>query len=335
MGRRVLRPLEVPADRDLPHGVLRAVPARSRARAAARHSRARLAATRARERADPLPRRSRSASSRPTASRFWFTSLRSPWPRVGWATRRAAPEVRVLLWVAVLTAAARVDRRRTSPAAGSRRRSRRSAPCSRCTCSPKSTASRERSATSVTVDLLLLHLNGLGLFLGVYELLDRQAVAWVPIIGLVLVALHAVLAWWLRPRHAHAALHALAVAFALLAATVGVKFDGAWLTAAWAAEGAAVMWIGLRRERGWFRAAGAVLLAVAAGRWLGALGAAARPRQFPAVRQRAHCARRLADRACATHWPGLHRAHRSADARVRPHDRRPRRRARAWRRSSC
>ena len=89
-----------------------------------------------------------------------------------------------------------------------------------------------------------------------------------PVIGLVLVALHAGLAWWLRPRHASAALHALAVAFALLAATVGVKFDGAWLTAAWAAEGAAVMWIGLRAERDWFRAAGVALLAAAAGRWL-------------------------------------------------------------------
>ena len=48
------------------------------------------------------------------------------------------------------TAAARVDRRPPVTPAGSRRRSRRSAPCSRCTCSPRWTASRERSATSVT-----------------------------------------------------------------------------------------------------------------------------------------------------------------------------------------
>ena len=89
-----------------------------------------------------------------------------------------------------------------------------------------------------------------------------------PRIGLALVALHAGIAWWLRPRHRHAALHGLAVAFALLAATVGVKLDGGWLTAAWAAEGAAVMWIGLRVGRGWFRAAGGALLAVACGRWL-------------------------------------------------------------------
>jgi uncharacterized membrane protein len=186
---------------------------------------------------------------------------------VGWAARRAAPELRVLLWAAVtLPLLAWIDVHQ------SRQWIAPSLVTLGAVFALHLLAQMDRLTRTEgdlgPGDLLLMHLNGLGLFLGVYELLDRQAVDWVPTIGLVLVALHAVLAWWLRPRHPHAALHGLAVAFALLAATVGVKFDGGWLTAAWAAEGAAVMWIGLRLGRGWFRAAGAMLLAVAAGRWL-------------------------------------------------------------------
>ena len=186
---------------------------------------------------------------------------------VAWAARRTAPEVRVLLWAAVtLPLLAWIDVHQ------SRQWIAPSLVTLGAVFALHLLAQTDRLTRTEgdlgPSDLLLMHLNGLGLFLGVYELLDRQAVDWVPTIGLVLVALHAVLAWWLRPRHPHAALHGLAVAFALLAATVGVKFDGGWLTAAWAAEGAAVMWIGLRVGRGWFRAAGATLLAVAAGRWL-------------------------------------------------------------------
>jgi uncharacterized membrane protein len=117
-------------------------------------------------------------------------------------------------------------------------------------------------------DLLLLHLNGLGLLMGFYLLLERVALGSVPSVGVVLVAVHAAIAWHLRPRDEAGALHALAVAFALLAATVSLHFDGAWLTAALAAEGAAVIWVGLRARADWFRAGGLVLLAVASARWL-------------------------------------------------------------------
>jgi uncharacterized membrane protein len=186
---------------------------------------------------------------------------------VGWATQRAGPEVRVLLWAAVaLPLLGWIDVHQ------SRQWIAPSLVTLGAVFALHLLAQIDRLARTEDdlgySDLVLMHLNGLGLFLGVYELLDRQAVDWVPTIGLALVAVHAVLAWWLRARHLPAALHALAVALALLAATVGVKFDGRWLTAAWAAEGAAVMWIGLGVGRGWFRAAGAVLLAVAAGRWL-------------------------------------------------------------------
>src|SRR5215213_9109449 len=188
---------------------------------------------------------------------------------VGWAARHAAPEVRVLLWLAALTPLVgwietHQSRAWIAPSLatlGAVFALHLLAQLDRLSHHPP-------ELRFADVDLLLFHLNGLGLFVGVYVLLERQAITWVPVIGVALVALHAAMAWWLRPRHVQVALHALAVAFALLAATVGVKFDGAWLTAAWAAEGAAVMWIGLRVERNWFRAAGAALMAVAAGRWL-------------------------------------------------------------------
>jgi uncharacterized membrane protein len=79
---------------------------------------------------------------------------------------------------------------------------------------------------------------------------------------------HGLLARQLRHRDLNAALHALAVTFSLVAATIAVQLDGGWLTAAWAAEGAAIIWIGVWVRRSWYRAAGAALLAVAGWRWL-------------------------------------------------------------------
>jgi uncharacterized membrane protein len=132
-------------------------------------------------------------------------------------------------------------------------------------------------------DLALLHLNGLGTFFAAWVLLEPVALTWVPFIGLGLAFLHAGIAWQMRPRDETAALHALAVAFSLVAATVAVRLDGTWLTAAWAAEGAAVMAIGVRVRRGWFLGAGAILFAVAAGRWLG-LHLPATPADFHLIR---------------------------------------------------
>ena len=128
-------------------------------------------------------------------------------------------------------------------------------------------------------DLVLLHLNGLGAFFAAWVLLEPVALTWVPPIGLGLAFVHGLIAWQMRPRDGTAALHALAVGFSLVAATVAVQLDGTWLTAAWAAEGAAVMSIGIRARRNWFRGAGAILFAVAVGRWLG-LHLPATPAEF-------------------------------------------------------
>jgi len=117
-------------------------------------------------------------------------------------------------------------------------------------------------------DLILAHGNGLGAFLAVYVLLEHTSLAWVPYAGLLLAALYAVVGRQIRLRDLSASLHAMAVAFSLLAAVVAVQLDGAWLTAAWSAEGAAVVLIGVWMGQKWFRAAGIALFAAAIWRWL-------------------------------------------------------------------
>lgn len=117
-------------------------------------------------------------------------------------------------------------------------------------------------------DLLLLHLNGLGALGGVYVLLAGRSLSQVLVLGAILAAIHLGLATRWRTRDESASLNALAVGFTLVAALVAIELDGTWLTAAWAAEGAAIMAIGVQLDRRWFRLAGAVLLGIAAARWL-------------------------------------------------------------------
>ena len=97
-------------------------------------------------------------------------------------------------------------------------------------------------------DLVLLHLNGLGAFFALWVLLEPVALAWVPTAGVALAIVHAAIARQMQPRDRTASLHALAVAFSLVAAAVAVEFEGTWLTAVWAVEGAAIVWIGLRAQ---------------------------------------------------------------------------------------
>jgi uncharacterized membrane protein len=139
-----------------------------------------------------------------------------------------------------------------------------------------------RAGRLTGTDLFLLHLNALGTLAAVWVVLDDVAIWWVPRIGLLLAGVHAAIARWLLPREEHAAPHALAAAFTLLAAAIGMELDSRWLTAAWAAEGAAVMWVGLRVRKDWFRAGGALLLATAAARWA-ALSAFETPSDFELI----------------------------------------------------
>jgi len=125
-----------------------------------------------------------------------------------------------------------------------------------------------RDATLDRADLLLLHLNGLGALGGVYVVLAEHHLTHVLVGGVFLAVVYLALASRWRTHDDDASLNALAVGFTLVAAIIAIELDGTWLTAAWAAEGAGIMAIGVQLDRRWFRIGGAALLAVAAARWL-------------------------------------------------------------------
>jgi hypothetical protein len=72
---------------------------------------------------------------------------------------------------------------------------------------------------------------------------------------------------WLGPTSPQS-LHWLGVACALAVVAVGVGTEGHWAIAMWSAEATALVWLGARFDRRWFRRAGLVLYLAAALRWL-------------------------------------------------------------------
>jgi uncharacterized membrane protein len=114
------------------------------------------------------------------------------------------------------------------------------------------------------IDLLTFHVTGLGLFALLAEALQprypeaRGALAAAVALGVI------VLGRALRPRDEVAYLHALALTFTLVAIAVAVQFDGLPVVLGWAAEGAAVAWIGVRTRVRAFAFGGFVLWVLAA-----------------------------------------------------------------------
>ena len=108
-------------------------------------------------------------------------------------------------------------------------------------------------------DLLVLHVAGLGMFSLLYETLQpafpgvRGALA----AGIGLAA--AAFGHRLRPRDEVAWLNALALAFTLVAIGIAVQFDGMPVVVGWAAEGAAISWLGVRTRNRAFQFGGFVL----------------------------------------------------------------------------
>jgi uncharacterized membrane protein len=113
------------------------------------------------------------------------------------------------------------------------------------------------------VDLGIAHANTLAAGTAAYVLIDPVRMDLVaPVLGAFALwqAFFAAALW--QP-HRKEAVHFGALAFTLLSAATALQFDGAALTAAWAAEGAAVMWLGLRERREWLRIGGTLLFVVA------------------------------------------------------------------------
>lgn len=145
----------------------------------------------------------------------------------------------------------------------------------------------ERPRGPGAVDIVLLHGNGLWAWGGLVLLLEDVALAWLGAATALLAVWNGALAAAFRVRHREAALHHLALGFALLAAAAAIEFDGAPVTAAWTAEGAALVWLGLAAGRQWLRGAGAVLLALALVRLVGALLGPGSAAWWPVINPRA------------------------------------------------
>jgi uncharacterized membrane protein len=112
-------------------------------------------------------------------------------------------------------------------------------------------------------ELALFHLNGLGLFAWMYPSVYGHAGS-IARLAIGLGIWNAVLALGSRRRGAAGPVpHALALTFTFAAIAVALGLAGPWITVAWAAEGAAVIWVGLSLRRPALRDGGTFLLALA------------------------------------------------------------------------
>jgi uncharacterized membrane protein len=136
-------------------------------------------------------------------------------------------------------------------------------------------------------EIAALHLNGLVTYGATYLLVDAVNSAATAPIAAGFAFWHLAIAFALAERQREHALHFAALAFTLLVIAIGLQFDGAWAIAAWAAEGAAVIVLGLRERREWLRAGGLLLFLFAIDQMLELLDAAPRAGQLVLLNRRA------------------------------------------------
>jgi hypothetical protein len=117
-------------------------------------------------------------------------------------------------------------------------------------------------------DVAHLHANGVGAYASLHLALADFVPS--PVLAAVAAGLGSVKTglWAWLGETAPQSLHWLGVASALAVVAVGVGLDGHWTVAMWGTEAAALVWLGVRFDRLWFRRAGLALYFVAAWRWL-------------------------------------------------------------------
>jgi uncharacterized membrane protein len=119
------------------------------------------------------------------------------------------------------------------------------------------------SSTFTLPERLLFQANGLGLFVWAYAPVSGHAAS-TAALALGLAIWYAALAAIFRRQAVFAVVpHALGLAFTFTAVAVPLGMAGPWMTVAWAAEGAAVVWVGLHTRTGAMRYGGAALLTLA------------------------------------------------------------------------
>jgi len=135
-------------------------------------------------------------------------------------------------------------------------------------------------------EIFLIHANGLWLWSMSSDLLAWRGLEWSAMFAVIYAGWYAALAVAARTWHREAALHAIALASALFAIACAQRFDGPALIVAYAAEGAALIWLGLRTERWWLRLWGGALLVIGVSQSLDVLGDAAPVSYWPIVNPR-------------------------------------------------
>jgi uncharacterized membrane protein len=173
------------------------------------------------------------------------------------------------------------------------------------------TAGEERPAEPL--DLLWIHLGALLMFAGAYLMLEATHLAWTGPLAAAFAVWHGLLAgtFWTRDRDR--AVHFAALAFTLLSIAIALQFDGPAVTVGWAAEGAAVITLGLVERREWMRSGGLALFAIAVLRTLDMLFAPSLANHVVLFNTRAACALLVTALAYAMAW--LHRRDTDAPSR--------------------
>ena len=111
-------------------------------------------------------------------------------------------------------------------------------------------------------DVLLVPLNGLGLYVGLQSVIEPHHYALTGLVAALLAVAHGALTVVIRRVEPRAAMHVLVVAITLAVVAVVVQLDGAWVAVLCATQGCGLVWLGLRERRTWIRAVGALLLAL-------------------------------------------------------------------------
>lgn len=136
-------------------------------------------------------------------------------------------------------------------------------------------------------DQALLHLNALAAAGGTYLLIDavRSDLAGPATAVWALSQLGLGLA--VARRHRSLATHFAALAITLSAIAIAIQFHGLAIVVGWAAEGALVVWLGLRERNEWLRGIGALIFAIAVVMLTAAQFAPAPVEQLPLFNRRA------------------------------------------------
>jgi len=117
-------------------------------------------------------------------------------------------------------------------------------------------------------EVALLHANGIGVYVALYEVLtDTLSIEQLAGLGVLLALLNVGIWFTVRRAAPISALHWAGVAFTLVAAAVWLQFGGPWAVAIWATEAAVIFWIALKADRQWLHIGAWLMFALATLRW--------------------------------------------------------------------